>query len=193
MKSICVFCGSSTGARPAYVEAARSLGTLLAERDITLVYGAGNIGLMGAAADAALASGGRVVGVIPDALVAKEVAHQGLTELHIVGSMHERKARMADLSKAFVALPGGFGTFEEFCEVVTWSQLGIHAKPCGLLNVEGFYDPLLALFDHAAAERFVRPEHRALVLAETDPERLLDRLGRWQPPALDKWIDRDER
>ena len=143
-------------------------------------------------ADAVLAAGGAVIGVIPDALVAKEVAHTGLSDLRVVGSMHERKALMAELADAFVALPGGYGTFEEFCEVVTWAQLGLHRKPCGLLNVDGFYDPLLSFFDHAVAERFIRPVHRSLVLEHHDPERLLDRLMSYEPPRVEKWIDRDE-
>jgi uncharacterized protein (TIGR00730 family) len=171
------------------------MGALLAERGIGLVYGGGRIGLMGAVADAAIAGGGEVIGIIPEALAIKEVAHAGLTELRVVQSMHERKAMMADLSDAFIALPGGYGTFEEFCEVVTWSQLGIHRKPCGLLNVESYYDPLLTLFDLATGEGFVRPQHRGLVLEESSPERLLDRLACWTPAeaeGIEKWIDRDE-
>ncbi len=167
------------------------MGAALAGRGIELVYGGGCVGLMGTIADAVLAAKGTVIGVIPEALVAKEVAHQGLTELRVVRSMHERKALMADLADAFVALPGGFGTMEEFCEVLTWAQLGLHRKPHGLLNVAGFYDPLLAFFDHTVAENFVRPAHRALVVAETEPERLLERLTSVQPPNLDKWIDRE--
>jgi uncharacterized protein (TIGR00730 family) len=193
LRRICVFCGSSRGNREEYLAAAREVGTLLARRGIGLVYGAGNVGLMGALADAGLAAGGEVVGIIPEALVGWEVAHQGLTELRIVTSMHERKAQMADLADAFIALPGGFGTLEELCEVLTWSQLGIHAKPVGLLNVGGYFDPLLALFDHAVQEGFLRPTHRSLVLEERDPARLLDLLAAYQPPPLDKWIDRDER
>jgi uncharacterized protein (TIGR00730 family) len=161
-------------------------------RGIGLVYGGGRVGLMGAIADAVLEEGGEVTGVIPFALDAREVAHRGLTELRVVSSMHERKAMMADLSDAFVALPGGYGTFEEFCEVLTWSQLGLHPKPCGLLNVENYYGRLLSLFDHAVAERFVRPEHRALVLEAEDPEALLDALEAFRPPALEKWLDREE-
>jgi uncharacterized protein (TIGR00730 family) len=168
------------------------MGATLAERGLGLVYGGGNVGLMGELADAALAAGGEVIGVIPEALVRWEVAHAGLTDLQVVASMHERKARMAELSDAFIALPGGFGTFEEFCEVLTWSQLGLHTKPCALLNVDGYYDPLLALFDHAVEERFLRPEHRALVLEDADPGRLLDRLEGWSAPPLHKWIERDE-
>src|SRR5579872_2712912 len=195
MKRICVFCGSSAGRRPEYREAAVQLAKELARRGIGVVYGGGNVGLMGALADAVLASRGEVIGVIPEQLMAREVGHKGLTQLHVVRSMHERKARMVDLADAFVALPGGFGTFEEFCEVLTWAQLGMHRKPCGVLNVAGYYDSLLALFDHARAEGFVRPAHRDLVLEESDPERLLDRLAAWQPPGparVEKWIERDE-
>lgn len=193
MRRICVFCGSSPGARPAYAAAAREMGRALAERGIGLVYGGGRVGLMGVVADAVLAAGGEAVGVIPDALMRREVGHGGLTELHVVDSMHERKARMADLSDGFVALPGGFGTFEEFCEVLTWSQLGIHPKPCGLLNTAGYYAPLLAMFDHAVSESFVRPQHRALVLEEADPARLLDRLAAFVPPRTEKWMEPAQR
>jgi uncharacterized protein (TIGR00730 family) len=192
LKRVCVFCGSSNGARACYADAARAMGAALARRGVGLVYGGGRVGLMGIVADSVMAGGGAVVGVIPESMVSKEVAHQGLTELRIVGSMHERKALMADLADAFVALPGGYGTFEEFCEIVTWAQLGLHRKPCGLLNVEGYYDRLLSLFDHAVAERFVRSAHRALVLEERQPERLLDLVESYQPPALEKWIERDE-
>jgi uncharacterized protein (TIGR00730 family) len=190
---ICVFCGSNSGIDLAYRDAAVAMGRLLADRGIELVYGAGNIGLMGVLADAVLQANGRVIGVIPESLLAKEVGHTGLTDLRIVNSMHERKAVMADLSDGFVALPGGFGTFEEFCEIVTWSQLGIHAKPCGLLNVQGYYDPLLELFDRAVSEGFLREENRRLVLDDWDPERLLGRMQRFHAPAIDKWISGDER
>ncbi len=189
---VCVFCGSSNGARPSYRHAAAELGGLLAAAGIGVVYGGGNIGLMGALADACLAKAGDVIGVIPEHLVRKELAHRGV-DLRIVHSMHERKALMADLSDAFVALPGGYGTLEEFCEVLTWSQLGLHAKPCGLLNVEGYYDGLLGLVDHAVAEGFVRPESRDLVLVDVDAGRLIERLSSWQAPRLEKWIGRDER
>ncbi|HEY9743191.1 MAG TPA: TIGR00730 family Rossman fold protein [Coleofasciculaceae cyanobacterium] len=192
MKSVCIFCGSNKGLRPAYAEAAQQMGEALALRGIGLVYGGGNVGLMGIVADAALAAGGEVIGVIPKALVAKELAHTGLTDLRVVGSMHERKALMAELSDAFVALPGGYGTFEEFCEVLTWAQLGLHRKPCGLLNVEGYYDHLIALFDHALGEEFLRPQHHSLVLEEQEPMRLLDKLAGYQPVLVDKWIDRGE-
>jgi len=190
---ICVFCGSNPGINPAYREAAVAMGQLLAQRRIELVYGAGNIGLMGVLADAVLAAGGKVIGVIPEALMAKEVGHDGLTELRVVGSMHERKAIMSDLSDAFIAMPGGFGTFEEFCEVVTWSQLGIQSKPCGLLNVEGYYDPLLELFDHAVREGFLREENRRLVLEDSDPKQLLAKMSSFVPVPVDKWIWKVER
>lgn len=193
LKRVCVFCGSSPGARPAYAEAARAMGRALAERGIGLVYGGGKVGLMGVVADAVLKAGGEVVGVIPEALLAREVGHGGVTELRVVRSMHERKATMADLSDAFVALPGGFGTWEEYCEVLTWAQLGIHPKPCGILNVAGYYDPLLALVDHAVSEGFVRPGHRTLVLQATDPAEMLDLLRDFRPPPTIPWIEPDER
>ena len=193
MKRICVFCGSSAGARPEYADAARALGQALVGEGLGLVYGGGRVGLMGILADAVLAAGGEAIGVIPHALLRREVGHAGLSELQVVDSMHTRKARMADLADAFIALPGGFGTLEEFCEVLTWSQLGIHPKPCGLLNVAGYYDTLLALFDHALAEGFLRAPHRAMVLEETDPLRLLHRLREHRPPAAEKWITPDER
>ena len=189
-KRICVFCGSSPGGRPSYREAAQSLGQELARREIELVYGGGCVGLMGVLADAVMGAGGRVVGVIPAALVAREVAHRGLSELRVVASMHERKATMAEMADAFIALPGGFGTFEEFCEIITWTQLGLHRKPHGLLNVEHFYDPLLALFDHAVAERFIQPEYRQLVKVAGTPSDLIGILERTEMPAVEKWIDR---
>jgi len=188
-----VSCGSTPGARPEYLDAARSLGGLLASRGIGLVYGGAGVGLMGALAEACRDAGGQVTGVIPAPLVEAEVAHTGLDDLRVVTSMHERKALMADLADGFVALPGGFGTFEEFCEVVTWSQLGLHArpKPCALLDVAGFYGPLVALFDAAAAEGFVRPEHRALVLVAGDARGVLDALAAWEPPRpTPKWVER---
>lgn len=187
-----MFCGSSPGVRPEYAEAARALGTLLAERGIGLVYGGGKVGLMGTVADAVLAGGGEAVGVIPEALMAREVGHAGLTELHVVRSMHERKALMAELADAFVALPGGFGTWEEFCEVLTWAQLGLHVKPFGLLDVAGYYAPFVALCDHAVGEGFVRPEHRRLVLEADEPRRMLALLEGFRPPAVEKWIGPDE-
>ena len=163
--------------RPEYREAAETIAALLARRRVDIVFGGGCVGLMGVVADTALAHGGHVIGVIPSALVGREIAHRGLPDLRVVASMHERKALMASLSDAFIALPGGFGTFEEFCEVVTWTQLGIHRKPCGLLNVEGYYDPLVALFDRAVTDGFVRPENRGIVVAESNPEALIDRLS----------------
>ncbi len=189
MKRVCVFCGSSSGTNPLYVDAARRMGRTLARRGIGLVYGGGGTGLMGEVADAALAAGGEVVGVIPRALQLRELAHDGLTELHVVGSMHERKAKMAELAHGFVALPGGMGTLEEFAEVLTWAQLGLHERPCGLLDVAGYYRPLVAFFDHAEAEGFLRPEHRRLVLSAEEPDALLDRFAAWEPPKLRKWID----
>ena len=189
---LCVFCGSSTGLDPAFASAARTLATELAARGIDVVYGGGNVGLMGIVADAALAAGGRVIGVIPHALVTRELAHQGVSEIHVVDSMHERKALMSKLSDGFIALPGGFGTMEEFCEAVTWTQLGVHAKPCGLLNVAGFYDGLLSFLEHALAEEFLRPTHREIVVSDADPIRLIERVIAWQPPAVAKWIDRAE-
>lgn len=192
-RSICVFCGSNLGIRPVYGAAAEQLASLMVQRRIELVYGGGNIGLMGVLADTVLANRGTVIGVIPESLMAREVGHRGLTDLRVVNSMHERKALMSDLSDAFIALPGGFGTFEEFCEVVTWSQLGIHEKPCGLLNVEGYYNPLLRLFDLAVSEGFLHPDNRALVLDADNPEHLLEKLSQFSPPRTSKWIGREER
>ena len=187
MRSVCVFCGSSAGLRPAYQEAARDMGTALARRGLRLVYGGGRVGLMGAVADAALAAGGEVVGVMPDFLVAREVAHTRLTQLVEVGSMHERKARMAELADAFIALPGGYGTLEEFCEVLTWAQLGLHQKPHGLLNVAEYFTPLLGFFDHAVREQFISQPLRGLVLQADEPESLLDLLSAAPTVAAVKW------
>jgi uncharacterized protein (TIGR00730 family) len=189
---VCVFCGSNAGRRPVHRAAAVAFGEALAARGVGLVYGGGNVGLMGALADAALARGGSAIGIIPHALMAKELGHLGLTELRVVDSMHARKAMMADLADAFVMLPGGFGTYEEFCEVLTWSQLGLHQKPCGVLDVDGFYAPLLDFFDRAVDEGFVSPVHRAIVLRASAPDALLDLLAAWAPTAAPKWIDRDE-
>jgi uncharacterized protein (TIGR00730 family) len=192
LRRVCVFCGSSSGRRPDYLDAARALGTELADRGIGLVYGGAHVGLMGAVADTCRAAGGAVTGVIPASLVEAEVAHTGLDDLRIVGSMHERKALMSELSDGFVALPGGFGTLEEFCEALTWSQLGLHQppKPCGLLDVAGFFSPLVALFDEAMDEGFVRPGHRGLVLVASAPRELLDALAAWEePPPTRKWVD----
>jgi uncharacterized protein (TIGR00730 family) len=190
VNSVCIFCGSSPGASPAYREAAARMGRVIARSGRRLVYGGARVGLMGTVADAALAEGGTVVGVMPQHMIDREVAHTGLTELHVVGTMHERKALMADLSDAFVALPGGLGTMEELFEVWTWGQLGLHRKPYGVLDVAGFYAPLLAFLDHAVAERFVRAEHRAFLVSDDDPERLLARMAEQVPPAVVKWIDR---
>jgi uncharacterized protein (TIGR00730 family) len=193
LRRICVFCGSSSGTPPAYQQAAQTVGRLLCRRGIELVYGGGNVGLMGTVANACLNDGGRVIGVIPQALADKEIAHTGLTELRIVGSMHERKSVMADLSDAFLSLPGGYGTWEEFFEVLTWSQLGIQRKACAMLNVNGYYDPLLAMADTAVTEGFLRDVHRDLLLSDENPERLLDRLSKYSVPAVDKWIGRSTR
>ena len=188
MKAVCVFCGSSGGLRDSYAKAARRMGAEVSRRGIRLIYGGGKVGLMGEVAGAALAGGGEVIGVIPRALLEKEISHQGLSELHVVGSMHERKKLMADLSDGFIALPGGYGTFEEFLEVLSWAQLSIHEKPCSLLDVDGFYEPLSALFDKAVEEGFVQPGHRSLVLKKEDPCRLLDVMDRYEPPETKKWI-----
>ncbi len=188
LRRVCVFAGSSPGARPEYAGLASALAEALVERGIGLVYGGASVGLMGVVADAVLARGGQAIGVIPRHLEAKEIAHRGLTELRVVGSMHERKAMMAELADGFVALPGGIGTLEELFEVWTWAQLGLHAKPCGLLDAAGYYAGLVGFLDHAVAERFVRPGHRAALLVETDPRRLLDRFAGWVPVAAEKWI-----
>jgi uncharacterized protein (TIGR00730 family) len=189
MKSVCVFCGSSPGHDPIHAEAARALGRTLAARGLTLVYGGGATGLMGLVADAALAAGGQVTGIIPRGLERRELAHRGLTRLEVVGSMHERKARMAALAEGFVALPGGMGTLEELAEILTWAQLGLHARPVGLLDVGGYYEPLVAFFDRAVAAGFLRPEHRALLAVERDPAALLARFDAWTPPVVERWID----
>jgi uncharacterized protein (TIGR00730 family) len=192
MNRICVFCGSSTGFNPVYQEAAQALGRALARSGVGLVYGGGNVGLMGTIADAVMKNGGEVTGVIPEALVERELAHGDVTELIVVRSMHERKARMAELSNAFIAMPGGYGTFEEFCEIITWAQLGLHRKPCGILNVAGYYDPLLTLFDRAVTEGFLRLNNRQIVIEESDPDRLLHSIMSYTPPPAEKWIDRDD-
>lgn len=191
IKRICVFCGSNFGARNAYLEAATALAREMARRQIGLVYGGAKVGLMGALAGAMLDAGGEVIGVMPEALVAREVAHGGLRDLRIVGSMHERKALMSELADGFIAMPGGFGTLEEFCEVLTWTQLGLQRKPCALLNVEHYYDPLLAMFDHAVAEGFVNTAHRSMVIAAADPRELIDRMLAAELPQLSKWISRE--
>jgi uncharacterized protein (TIGR00730 family) len=192
LRAVCVFCGSSTGARPAYADAARALGALLAGRGTRLVYGGGDVGLMGIIADAALAAGGEVIGVIPRALADLEIAHTRLTKLHVVSTMHERKQQMHDLSDGFIALPGGLGTLEEFFEVLTWGQLGMHAKPCGILDVEGYYEPMLRLLDRAVDDGLLKAENRAMLIYDTDAEQLLQRMTDYRPPTVGKWIGRAE-
>lgn len=189
MKSICVFCGSSIGGDDAYREAAAALGRLLAERGIRLVYGGGKVGLMGVVADAALQAGGDVLGIIPESLMLKEVGHGSLTELVVTRTMHERKAAMADAAEGFIALPGGFGTFDELCEILTWAQLGIHQKPVGLLDTLNFFGQLTSFFDFVSAQGFIRPEHRALLLEAHTPEMLLDVMANWKPTTVAKWAD----
>lgn len=191
MRSLCVFCGSNPGRLPVYLEAVRELGTVLAEKGIRVVYGGARVGTMGALADAALRAGGEVIGVIPEHQVGEEVAHEGLTDLHVVGSMHERKALMAELSDGFVALPGGLGTLEEFAEIVTWSQLGLHRKPTALMNTAGYYDALLRFLDHAVAERFLRSDDRGLILAAAEVRPLLDLMRAWHPRQGQRWIPAD--
>ena len=192
MKNICVYCGSSPGRLEAYSDTARSLAQALVERDLGLVYGGPSVGILGLGADSVLQLGGRVVGVIPEALAKKELAHKSLTELHVTPSMHARKTLMAELSDGFIALPGGIGTFEEIFEIWTWAQLGFHAKPCGLLNVAGYYDGLIAFLDHAVAEQFVKPLHRSILSVEQEPNALLDRFASYQAPSLHKWVGRDQ-
>jgi uncharacterized protein (TIGR00730 family) len=190
MKRVCVFAGSNSGSQAEYLTAARALGQAIVRREMGLVYGGARIGLMGALADAVLSAGGHVTGVMPEALVAKEVAHAGLSDLRVVASMHERKSLMADLADGFIALPGGWGTLEEFFEVLTWAQLGLHQKPCGLLNVRGFFDGLLSFIDHSIDERFVRHENRSMILVSSSPDALLELFDGYVPPAVEKWIDR---
>ncbi len=192
MKRICVFCGSSPGAHADYLAAAGDLGRELTERGWSLVYGGASVGLMGHIADSVLSRGGEVIGVIPESLEKKEIAHPGLSELHIVDSMHERKALMADLSDGFVALPGGLGTLEELFEMLTWSQLGFHTKPSGLLNIRGYYEKLLAFLDHTVSERFVGAEHRGYILSDSEPAALLDAMvaSARKRPTQSKWLDR---
>ena len=193
ISSVGVYCGSNLGTDPAYARAAASLGGILADRGMRLVYGGGHVGLMGTVADAVTQHGAEAHGVITEALQAKEIAHEGLTSLKVVKTMHERKAAIADAADAFVMLPGGFGTFDEFFEVLTWTQLGIHAKPCGILDVAGFFAPLRALLDGAVTAGFVHPAHRDMVIVDDDPARLLDRLAAWTPVTVSKLLDRAER
>ena len=193
IQRLCVFCGSSSGARPVYAEAAAELGRELAKSGVTLVFGGGRVGLMGILADSVLAAGGEAIGVMPRALVEREIAHTSLTKLHVVESMHERKALMADLADAFLLLPGGYGSWEEFLEVVTWLQLGIHRKPCALLNVAGYYDALLSQASYALEEGFLRPAHKEMLVVEENPARLLARLESAHVPSEAKWVDPKER
>jgi uncharacterized protein (TIGR00730 family) len=189
IRRLAVFCGSNAGARPQYVEATRSLGKLLAERGIGVVYGGSSVGLMAVLADTMLDELGDIIGVIPRMLVEREVANKALTDLRVVESMHERKAMMAELADGFIALPGGIGTLEEFFEIWTWAQLGMHDKPCGLLNIAGYFDPLLEFLDRAVAEKFVREVHRNMVVVESDPAALLVRFEAYEPPRVVKWIN----
>jgi hypothetical protein len=193
LSSVAVYCASNSGNDPAYEQAAASLGRMLADRGIRLVYGGGAVGLMGTIADAVLDNGGEAHGVITESLRAKEIARGGLTSLRVVETMHERKAVLADAADAFIMLPGGFGTFDEFFEVLTWTQLGIHAKPCGILDVAGFFAPLRAMIDGAVTARFVHPAHRDMIIMDDDPGRLLDRLADWTPVTVSKWLDRADR
>ncbi|HYT91095.1 MAG TPA: TIGR00730 family Rossman fold protein [Gemmataceae bacterium] len=194
MKRLCVFCGSSVGGRETYVETTRRLGETMVRHGLGLVFGAGHIGLMGVLADAVLAAGGEAIGVIPQALVDRELAHERLTQLHVVDTMHQRKALMADLADAFVALPGGYGTADELFEILTWAQLGLHQKPIGLLNIRGFFDPLIAWVDHCVREGFIRPQYRDLLAISTESGHLLDLLSRREPaPQMPKWIGEKDR
>lgn len=192
MKNITVFCGSNSGFRTEYAEAAKNLARIFISDDIQLVYGGGNVGLMGIIADEVMRGGGRVVGIIPESLDQKEVGHRGITELRVVSSMHERKALMAEMADGFIAMPGGIGTFEEFFEILTWAQLGFHEKPCAILNIAGYYDGLLALCDTAVREGFLRPAHRALILEDSAPEALLEKMKSFSPVPVVKWIDKED-
>jgi uncharacterized protein (TIGR00730 family) len=193
VKRACIFCGSSPGARPAYTEITEDLGQLLVENEIGLVFGGASVGLMGRLADTVLSEGGEAIGVIPQSLVEREIAHLGLTDLHVVDTMHERKQLMADLADAFVALPGGLGTLDELFEIYTWAQLGLHRKPIGILNVEGYFDGIASFLEHAVAERFVREDHREMLIVEEEPGRMLERLRSFDPASLTpKWIDRQD-
>lgn len=192
MKSICVYCGSSPGRQEAYSSAARDLAKSLVDRNLRLVYGGASVGIMGLIADTVLQLGGQAVGVIPDALVRNEVAHANLTEIHVTQSMHERKTLMAELSDGFIAMPGGIGTLEEIFEIWTWAQLGFHRKPCGLLNIEGYFDSLSTFLDHAVAEQFVKKPHRSMLIVDSAPETLLDRFASYEPPTIQKWVRKAE-
>jgi uncharacterized protein (TIGR00730 family) len=190
MKRICVYCASSPGSQPDYTEAAGNLAQALVQRNIDLVYGGASVGVMGVLANSVLAAGGHVIGIIPQALVDREVAHSGLSDLRVVPSMHERKMLMAELSDGFIALPGGLGTLEEIFEILTWAQLGLHQKPCGLLNIRDYYRSLIDFLDHAVAEKFIKDAHRAMLLVEEQPRRLLERFERYNAPTVAKWVDR---
>jgi uncharacterized protein (TIGR00730 family) len=192
MKAVCVYCGSSDGARPLYAEAAKAFGRALVKADLALVYGGGKVGLMGVIANEVMAAGGRAIGVIPELLVNKEVGHDGLTELHVVPDMHQRKKMMADLSDAFVAMPGGAGTLEELFEVFTWAQLGYHQKPVAVLNIDGFYDPLVSLLRHTVDEGFMQQKYFDILQIDANPEALIGKLQRYQPPVADKWAQNRE-
>lgn len=191
-KRICVFCGSSPGLHPDYLAAARELGAALARHNLSLVYGGAHVGLMGEIANSVMQRGGEVIGVMPQSLIDREIAHQGLSELHVVQSMHERKALMAELADGFIALPGGFGTLEELFEIVTWGQLGLHRKPFGLLNVNQFFAQLIEFLDFAVDQQFIRPQHRQMILVDADPDQLLERFAAYDPPKVAKWISREE-
>jgi uncharacterized protein (TIGR00730 family) len=190
MKRLCVYCGSRPGSQPDYTEAAKRLARALVRRNIEVVYGGASVGTMGVLANAALAEGGHVIGIIPQAILGREVVHRGLSDLRVVASMHERKTLMAELSDGFIALPGGLGTLDEIFEILTWGQLGLHQKPCGLLNIRDYYRGLIDFLDHAVAEKFIADVHRAMLLVEEEPERLLDRFEGYQAPTVAKWVDR---
>ncbi len=192
MKSICVYCGSAPGRLEAYSNLARDLAESLVKRNLRLIYGGASVGIMGKVADHVLQLGGQVIGVIPHALSHKEIAHQKLTELHVTRSMHERKTLMAELADGFIALPGGLGTLEEIFEIWTWAQLGLHKKPCGMLNVEGYFDSLIEFLDHATEEQFVKRPHRSILIVESSPETMLDRFAGYTPPMLQRWIGATE-
>lgn len=192
IKRICVYCGSSPGDNPVYAEAARNLAQELCRQDITLVFGGGMVGIMGVIADAVLAGGGEVIGVIPKSLAVKEVAHENLTEMHVVDTMHERKAMMSSLADGFIALPGGWGTLEEIFEMLTWAQLGFHKKPCGLLNVEGYFDHLLAFLENSFDRKFVKDLYRPLLMTSDQPSSLLDQFKHYKAPKVRKWVGKDE-